>query len=456
MNISRTALSRLLVAICAISSPAAISAQAQGRGGGMPVVVQPVVAEDLPASSRLVGNVIADKTARVAAEVAGAVREFEVHEGDFVEAGEPLCVLDAELAQLRLDEAKSRGDALRAELEELENGTRKEELTRLKAAVDEADAMVEKWEFERNRIERLYEHSQSNPKEINETEQELAAARGRLAQANAAYETAVNGPRKEQIARARYSLAEQEAVIRQLERDRAKTRIRAPFSGFVTVKHVEVGEWVTAGGAVVEMVYVDRVRVRIDLPERAIRFAGVGAEATLEFEALGERRSAAIARIVPDANPAARTFPIEVDLENTDHAILPGMFVWAHVPAGPKEQRLLVPRDAVVPNSGGQQICVVRSNPQMGVVGMPTPVETGLEREGMVAVRAAGLQAGDLVVTRGNERIFGPTPITPMKPDGAPVKMEQSGPSVGQPGGPPATARPEGAPADQPGGGDES
>lgn len=405
------------------------------------MVAAPVVERDLPVSTRLVGTVKADRTAVVAAEVSGRIAAFTAREGDFLRAGAAICRVDPEVARLRLDEARGRLASLTAMHEELTRGTRPEELRRWEATVAEAQAMFDKAAFEKRRVEDLSRRGQSNEKEVHDAEMEYLAAERRRAQVKAQLEEATNGPRAEAIARALHDVAAQTAVVSRLERDLAKCEIVAPFDGFVVVKRTEMGEWIQEGGPVCEMVDIETVRIRADAPEAAVSFAQAGAEATVEIESLGRSLSAKIARIVPRATMQARTFPVEIDVANADHALLPGMFVWAHVPAGAAGRRLMVSKDAVVANGPAKQVFVIRPGPGGGQLALPLPVTTGLERAGEVAVDAPGLQAGDLVVVRANERLFGPTPVVVTTAAAPPATQAAAEPPAAEPGNRPAAQR---------------
>lgn len=386
-----------------------------------PVVVTEVVERDVPAAIKLVGTVRADREAVVAAEVGGLVAHFPAAEGQLLRKGAVLCELDAVPAQLRLEEARAQLGSLQAQLEELENGTREETLRQLAAQVEEAQAMYAKWQFERQRVAELFKRSQSSAKEQHDTEMEYLAAKQRLSQALAEQEIAVNGPRKEELARARYDVSAQQAVVRRLERDLEKTKTSAPFDGFVVAKRTEVGQWIDAGGAACEMVALETVKIRADVPEKAVAFSRVGAPATVYFEALDRTYSATISRVIPRAEPAARTFPVEIDLPNQDHTLLAGMFAWTYVPAGPSGKRLMVHKDAIVSRGLSKQVFVVRPGPDDSKMAIPTSVTTGLEVAHEIEIQAPGIQAGDLVVTRANERLFGPTPVTPMPVGASPA-----------------------------------
>lgn len=400
----------VVLAIVGTSTPSLTIAQGPGP---TPVVVAPVTSQELPPTLRLVGTVRPERTAVVATEVSGIVATFEAEEGQFLKPGDVICRLDPVVARLRVEEAQATLAGREATLDELERGERPEELARLQALVQAEEAVAAKWDFERRRMQALFEREQCNEKEKVDADMDHASALGRLAQARAQYEKARNGPRAEERARARQAVLAAKATLARLQRDLDKTQIRAPFAGAIVAKRTDVGAWVDAGGAVCEFIGMDMVKARVDVPEGAVGFARVGEPATVEVEALRRTFSAPITRVIPQANAAARTFPVEIDLLNTEHAVLPGMFVWAHVPSGPREARLLVPKDAIVSQGLARQLYVVRAGEGGAQLAVPMPVTTGLELADRVEVQAAGLQAGDLVVTRGNERLFGPTPIIP-------------------------------------------
>ena len=422
LQVKRAGWQGRMVLVCAVLGTATTAVFGQGPGArAVGVAAVPVVARDVPASIRLVGTVLPDKSATVAAEVDGMLAEFCTEEGRFLNLGDVICRIDATVAELRLAEAQAVLEQRRAQLAEWENGERPEELRRLEATVAEAEALLEKWKFERDRIAGLFERQQANPKEKHDTDMEYVAAERRLAQSRAALEQAVNGARREVIDGARYSVAAQAAVVQRLERDLAKTQIRAPFDGFVVAKHTEVGEWIDAGGNVCDMVAIETVKVRADVPESAIPFARVGAPAGVEIEALGRSVEAKITRVIPLASAAARAFPVEIDLPNADHTLLPGMFVWARVPSGPPGERLMVSKDCIVARGMAKQIFVIRPGPQGAEMAIPTDVTTGLELAGEIEIRATGLRAGDRVVSRANERLFGPTPVIVSPADESPA-----------------------------------
>lgn len=390
---------------------AACSAVAAQGPPPMQVGTCPITEREMAVTSKLVGTVLAERTSTVASEVAGPIAELLVREGDFLRRGDVICRLDSEIATYRLAEAEATLLAKRERLAELVNGTRPEELRRWKAAVAEAQALHDRWEYENRRVQALYDKDAGSPTERHNTEMEFLAAARRLEQTKAIFEEAENGARAEVVAQSRAEVAAQEAIVSRLKRELDRTTVRAPFDGFVTARYAEPGEWIELGGEVVDMVGMETVRIRADVPESFIPFARAGEAASVDVEALSLRLPGQVTRVIPQATAAARTFPLEIDLPNADHRLLPGMFVWAHVPSGPPGKRMMVHKDAVVVRGGTNTVYVIRTDDKGAQTAIPVTVETGIEVVGEVEIRGVGLEGATQAVCRANERLYGPGPV---------------------------------------------
>lgn len=392
------------------------------HGGAMRLGVVSAERREVPATLTLVGSVQPETRSAIATEVEGIVRELLVDEGDKVVRGTVLCRLRDTVRRLGYEQAASTLSQLQAQLAELEAGTRKEEIERARAAKEEAKALLQKWESELVRVKELRERASASLKEYNDTVAEHAAAQARLDQATAAYELAVAGPRKEEIERAHYAVEAQKVLVEKWKYDFDQTVIRAPFAGYITRKYVEVGQWVTAGGDVVELIDLEHVLVRVNVPESAISSAKVGELVPVNVEALGRTFDGKIKHVIPQADEKARTFPVEVELNNASGVLKSGMFVRAVVPAGPTEDSILVPRDALVQRGPTQYVVMVAPSPMgQGQMAMPVPVQMGATAGAWVAVKSPMLQAGVPVAVKGHDRVFVPMPAEPVPADVPPL-----------------------------------
>ena len=358
----------------------------------------------------LVGTVGPLRRSLLGAEVAGLVVEMPVREGDAVEAGQVLCALSDETLRFELAEAHARMANLRARFEELQNGTRAEEKRRYEAALGEAQAVLERWEYEKQRVDRLFENTQASTQEHRETYAAFHSAVERKAQAQADYDLAVSGPRKEVIAQAQHLVAAQQAVVDRLAADVKRTGIKAPFAGHVIRLHTEVGQWIDRGGDVLELIELDRVLVRVDVPEFVVAYCHVGDEVAVSVDALKRQFNGRVRHIVSQADRSARTFPVDVEIDNANNELKAGMFTRVTLVSGPKAPAVVVPRDAVVQRDGTDYVTLVVRGAQ-GPTGVPTPVTLGAEDEDYVAITSGNVPLDADVVVRGNEGIIFPMPI---------------------------------------------
>lgn len=341
-------------------------------GGPTQVEVGVVARERVAPTIELTGIIHPQKRSNVASEVSGIIEKLDVDVGDFVKKGQFIC--KTRDTQRRLLHAQFQARA--------------EELG---ATVLVAESELRKAEFEKQRVENLRKVDGSTEKEIVDALANHAAALARLNQA-------------------RHGAAAACAAAEQLADQLSRTTVEAPFDGFVIAKHTEVGAWIGEGGAVVDMVDISTVRVRINVPEAVVAFCRPGEEATVSVDALNGRFGGIIGRVIPMAHEQAHTFPVDIDVSNPEHHLLPGMFVRGCVPSGLAADRLVVPKDAVVTQGPGKIVYVVRSSDRGDSTAI-VPVQIEAEVFDRVAVSSIGLAPGDRVVVRGNEYMFGPGPV---------------------------------------------
>ena len=374
-------------------------------GEALSVAVAPMVRKEVATTLEVVGTVNPNTTSVLSPEIGGLIAEMPVRQGDRVARGQVICRLKDDTLKIELRGAQA----------ELEAGTRPDELKRLRAAVEEARAEFARWEYEKQRISRLYEQNKASEKEYRDTLTAYTGAAKRLAQAEALLSLAEEGPRREVKLQARHAVAAQQAAIDRIENQIDKTILRAPFAGAVVRKMAEVGEWVQPGAGVCELVDLETVLVRVDVPESAIAFLRIGQEVSVRFDAIDGRRRAEVRHIIPRADPTARTFPVELEAPNADHTLLAGMFARAAVPASKPTQALLAPWDALTRDGNRTFVYVIREKGPM-TMARRVDVEVLAERTDAVAVRGFGLRDGDSVVVTGNEMLVRiPAPELPVQ-----------------------------------------
>jgi RND family efflux transporter MFP subunit len=321
-------------------------------------VVQPRVAQ-VAEELRLTGTLTAERRARLSPRVDGLVARVRVDEGDRVQEGASLIELDATVATLALDRTKAETAQARA---------RSEEAGRL---VSEARRLVAEKHLPRTELER------------REAEAKLATA----------------------------SLAASSAAEREQAELVKRHTVPAPFAGVVARRLTDVGEWVARGTPVIELVATDRVRLDVQAPQE--RFAALRGDADVRVlaDSLGGASSPGriIAR-VPVSDPTARTFLVRVLVDDAEGRLLPGTSATAVIGLPGARQALVVPRDALRPYpDGSHTVFVVRDAAGGGSTAVERPVRLG--RGGAQVEILEGIERGDRVVVRGNERLRNGQPV---------------------------------------------
>jgi len=422
-------------------------AAAQPGGGQMPpsrVRVGPVVQRELSVGRTFVGSIEAVQTSTVGGMFEGRVEQLLVDEGQRVEKGAEIARLRDIQVKLRLAVAEKQAELSEQALSEL-LVVLPEEIEQARAKAVSAEALRKFAEARLQRARVLAKSNSISEEELQERESAAAAAAEKVAETRAAWRAAAES-REEREAKARLELLVQQEEVKRLKDELAEHTIVAPFTGHVTRKHTEVGQWLAKGGPVVEMVNIDQVDVEVPVPERYFARLRPGMLARVTVDAIpGWSKEEPISVVVPQADERSRTFRVKVRLTNEpgDDGVPPlgpGMFAQIALPVGEQDQVMLVPKDAVVPGgevpvvyavdpmppspAGGER-SKKPSGPPAGPPGAPpmdppdakarwVPVELGAAVDGLIEVRSPLLKPDDRVVVEGNERLFPGAPLIVM------------------------------------------
>jgi len=215
------------------------------------------------------------------------------------------------------------------------------------------------------------------------------------------------------------------------------TRVRAPFPGIVTARHLDAGATVSQGQAIFELANVSRLLAEIPVPETIAVRLRPGGEATLKPTALGREVPARIERIGAAVDPETGTVKITLSAKPVP-GMKPGSFVEVSLPTELHENALVAPGDALVADGERWLVYVVVDGKARAV-----PVTTGIEDgDDVEIVPAEGteivLDAGTPVVVAGAAALADGTPVRPLGPAGPGGKDTPAGrrrPGMRRPGG---------------------
>jgi RND family efflux transporter MFP subunit len=378
-------------------------------GGPARVFAAPVIQKEVAAGQTFVGTVMPLRTSKVGSAVSGRVEEFLVDEGKPVKKGQPLARLWTKVISAELAAAKAELKLRQAELAEMENGSRPEEIDEAKQRVAAAEAHRQ---FRRSQRLRVQGAGRGfSPEEIEEAISLSNQADAVHEQARATLKLLELGPRQEKKDQARARADAAQAEVDRLEEQVARHTMVAPFDGYVVKEYTEVGEWLMQGAHVAEIAELDEVDIDVAVPEDYVGYLSEGASSRVEVGGLPDRAfTGRVALIVPKANERARTFPVKVRVANQREGnnvlIKAGMFARVTLPVGKKEPSLLVSKDALVLGGATRMVYVVDTDPQSPMKGKarPVPVELGVAEGNLIQVRG-DLKPNQMVVTQGNERL---------------------------------------------------
>jgi len=325
---------------------------AQGKFPPSPVKVAEVTEQTLIQPLTLVGTVEPRTQSVVASEVEGLVEFFPIEEGTSVHKGDLLASLRTDTLEIQLRAAEAQRN--------------------------EAKARYQQAHSDLERSKRLFHEKVLSEKALQDDEAEAEARAQKISQ--------------------------HQAEMDRLQDQIKKSKIIAPFDGEIIQTHTEVGEWLSKGGAVAEIIDLSNVRINVALPEKYIRNIRVGERVQVSLDALPNRQfSGKVFSIISQADPESRTFPVRIELENKKGELKSGLFARVSLPVGPPVQTLTVPKDALVIR-GGKYFVYVAHPSEGGWKVSRVDIQTGLMVNNWVEVQGP-LEVGQKVVTRGNERL---------------------------------------------------
>ncbi|WP_162906623.1 efflux RND transporter periplasmic adaptor subunit [Algihabitans albus] len=378
----------LLLGFAVAGGPFMPSAAAQGGPPASPVHVDEVVRAPLSQTAPAIGRVVARKAGPVATRIDGAVAEYLVEVGDRVNDGQPLALID---------------DAVLAAQRELAAA----QLSEAEALIATRRAGITLAEQEMRRIEGLRSSAAFSQARYDDQRQTVAIARAELNEAESAVASAG----------AELELAELNVYY---------AEVRAPYAGVVTERHSEAGAYLRTGEPVVSLVAVTELEIEVEVPFMRLGGLTPGTQVNVQL-ADRSMHTAVVRAVIPNEDPRTRTRPVRLlpQFGSVDTPLAPGQSVTVQVPVGTAREIVSVAKDAILPRGGGGQQIFVFEEGQANLRDVDLGVAVGNRFEVL-----EGLQVGDLVVVRGNERLRDGQAVIPVNLDaeGGP----QSAPNTAQ------------------------
>ncbi|HEX3253609.1 MAG TPA: efflux RND transporter periplasmic adaptor subunit [Pyrinomonadaceae bacterium] len=325
------------------------------------------------------GTLAAFDQTTVSVKVPGRVRTISVDLGSVVSQGQVIAQVDSQDYVLRVQQADAALAQARARLGLAPEGTDDRIDPEQTATVRQARAVLDEARYNRDRAARLVEQGVIAKAEFDAATATFKVAEGRYQDA---YEEIRN--RQGILAQRRSELA----LARQQLKD---TAVIAPLNGIVQEKRTSIGEYLAAGAPVVNIVKMDPLRLRAEVPERESHAVHSGQDVRVTVEGDANVYVGKITRLSPVIAEQNRMLVVEADVRNNGK-LRPGSFAHAEIVTNDAKMAVTVPNNAIVTFAGIEKVIVVQNGKAL-----EKPITTGRRASDFTEV-VAGINVGEKVI----------------------------------------------------------
>ena len=355
-------LSCKLTPVCTASLVLLIALSTTEAQNAALVSVDAVIQHSFKQTIPVIGRLVAKQSGPVAARINGPVQEILVQVGDRVTINQLLARIDTSQFELekqqveaRKSEAHARLNTVRAQLALAGQEVERLEVLQLSSAVSRAtyDDTLQQYNIAMTRV--------------REVETAVASAQTNISMVNL-----------------KLSFSE----------------VRAPYTGTVVSKNTEVGSYLQTGQAVVSLISDSQLEMESDIPYELLEGVPIGTMVSVVLDN-GSEHSAQVRAAIPQEDSRTRTRRVRFEMiwQQQSGVLAAGQSVIAHLPAGLSRQILSVHKDGLI-QRGSQTVVYIEIN---GTAEL-REIETG-KASGNRLELLSGLDEGDLVIIRGNERL---------------------------------------------------
>lgn len=386
----------LILSSAACKSGYPVSARnAPGEGAeARPVKVSAASEISMERTITVTGTLAAFDQATVSAKVPGRLASISVDLGTVLRQGQVIAQIEKQDYQLRLQQAEAALSQARARVGLPPEGKDDRIVTEETGTVRSAQALLDDAKVKLDRAEGLVKRGVLAKAQLDSAASDYKVALSR-------YQDAIEEIRNRQalVVQRRSELE----IARQQLTDSA---IYAPFDGVIQEKRASIGEYIAAGAPVVNIVRMDPLRLRAEVPERESRSVHVGQEVRVTLEGDSSVYTGKIARISPAITAQNRVLIVEAEVRNNG-TLRPGSFARAEIVSADSAPALAVPTTALVSFAGIDKVILAQ-----GGKAVETPITLG-RRTAEWAEVLTGLKVGDpVIVSPGNLQSGQPVAIT--------------------------------------------
>jgi RND family efflux transporter MFP subunit len=327
-------------------------------------------------------------------KVSGFIRSIRVDIGDRVRQGQTLAVLEVPELQAQLEGTVAQVSRS------------KDEITRAQHLVEAAEAQYSSLHADNVRLQQA---AKEQPGLIAQQELDDAQAKN------------LNAAAQVDAAKAALSAAQGGAEVARADNRRVGamenyTNVTAPIDGVITWRYADTGALIQSGTdsnnqalPIVKLAQIGLLRLRMPVPEDAVRYVKTGDVMQVRVDALDRSFTGKVVRFTRDVNFETRTMETEVDVENKDLSIDPGMYANTELQLSHVDNVLTIPVEALVLRDSRDIVYALDGRNHVH----QRMVEVGLRGSRLAEIKS-GLSEGDRVVVGGQEKYQEGERVTPV------------------------------------------
>ena len=343
------------------------------------IVIHPQLAP-VQTSLSLPGNLEPMYSASVFARTNGYIEKRFVDIGSHVKAGQTLAIISTPEVDQQLNQA--RAEVLQAAAS----------LQQSKASLQQAQANLDLARITRDRYTHLSGTRAVTPQSVDDAAQAFNARTADVAAANA------------NIAVSQANLQAQKANVQRLTQLQGFERVVAPFDGVITARNVEQGDLVNDGSgngstSLFSIAQSNVLRVQVEVPQSSALAIKDGQTAVLTVREMpGREYTATVTRSAESVDLAARTMLTEVQVDNRDGSLVPGMYGEVNFDITHSQPSLIIPTTALVIDKNGTHVVAVTPDDHVHFI----PVVIGQDMGSQIEI-SRGLHGGESLVTNPSD-----------------------------------------------------
>lgn len=364
---------------------------ASGRAAGPDNKAQPRQVKTVKVAETPVGQAVTvngtlaayDQTT-ISVKVPGRLQTISVDLGSVIRKGQAIAQLEQSDYRLRVQQAEAALAQARARLGLSPDGADDRVAAEQTGTVRQAKAVLDEAKAKKDRATRLVQQGVIPRAEFDTADAEYKVALSR-------YQDGL-----EEIRNRQGLLAQRRSELALTRQQLADTVVYSPMAGVVQEKKASVGEYLASGTAVVDIVRIDPLRLRVEVPERESHSIRIGQSVRVTVEGDPESYAGFIKRLSPTISEQNRILAVEADVANNGK-LKPGAFVRAEIITDQTSMAATVPANAIVTFAGIEKVIIVE-----GGKAVEKPVMTGRRGPDWVEIKSGVNVGQSVIVNPGN------------------------------------------------------